>query len=332
MKTAPHYLLRRRQFLQAALVSSVIPTAWANPCSDPPEAIPGLPRGPFGRSSTAEEVTEGMDLSGLRVVITGCNSGLGYETMRVLTMRGAHVIGTARNAEKAMRATSSVKGRATPVVLELSDLDSVRAGAKTINDMNLPIDALICNAGIMALPELKLANGIELQFAVNHLGHFVFANELLERVKQAEQGRVVMLSSCAHFFAPEEGIDFDNLDGSKSYHPWRAYGRSKLANVLYAAELSRRLKGTNVTANSLHPGVIKTNLGRDLDRDPNDDSRYDKSIPQGASTQTYVAVSPIVTPISGQYFVDCNPAPASEFAADEKLAAKLWEVSEELTS
>ena len=292
MKSAPRHLLRRRQFVQAALVSSVVPAAWANPCSDPPEPVPGLPRGPFGRASTAEEVTEGMDLSGMRVVITGCNSGLGLETMRVLAMRGAHVIGTARTAEKAMRATRSVSGQATPVVLELSDLDSVRACASTINDMDLPIDALICNAGIMALPELKKANGIELQFAVNHLGHFVFANELLERVKQAEQGRVVMLSSCAHFFTPEGGIDFDNLDGAKSYHPWRAYGRSKLANVLYAAELSRRLEGTKVTANSLHPGVIKTNLARHVERDPDDEVPYDKSIPQGVSELRFGTLFP----------------------------------------
>ncbi len=323
-------LFSRRQILNRMTTLSVLaalpPAALAELITRTPKASP------FDADSTAESVTEGLDLSGKTYAITGANSGLGLETMRVLTLRGAHVIGIARTREKAERACATIDGETTPEFLDLAEWPSVVACAERIRAMGTPIDGLITNAGIMALPELELANGVEKQFAVNHLGHFVFANALLERVKQAKQGRVVMLSSCAHFFAPEEGIDFDNLDGSKSYHPWRAYGRSKLANVLYAAELARRLKGTNVTANSLHPGVIKTNLGRHLDRDPNDDSRYDKSIPQGASTQTYVAVSPIVTPISGQYFVDCNPAPASEFAADEKLAARLWEVSEERTS
>ena len=168
-----------------------------------------------------------------------------------------------------------------------------------------------------------------------HLGHFLFTNNLVDAVKKAKSPRIVIVSSCAHFGAPDVGIDFDNLDGSKSYAPWVAYGRSKLANGLFAAELSRRLAGTGITANSLHPGVIKTNLGRHLpDRPDNakDNDIYDKSIPQGAATQCYVAAHPIPAPISGQYFVDCNPAQASPLMYDEELAAKLWEVSERLTA
>jgi len=329
MNRQPRLTIDRRTLLQTAVLSTLaasLPRAWAG--------SPDLPVGPFGAESTAEEVTRGLDLSGMTVVVTGCNSGLGYETMRVLAMRGAHVIGTARTQEKGERACGSIDGHATPVVLELSDFDSVRACAQTIEEMDIPIDVLMCNAAIMALPELELVNGIERQFVVNHLGHFILVNSLLGTVKKADEGRIVMVSSGAHRFAPKNGIDFDNLDGSQSYEGWTAYGRSKLANGLFAAELARRLEGTPVTANSLHPGVIKTNLGRHLDRDDDDDDsgRYNKSIEQGAATQCYVATSPLIADVSGQYFVDCNPADPNPLMYDEALAARLWAVSEELTS
>jgi NAD(P)-dependent dehydrogenase (short-subunit alcohol dehydrogenase family) len=330
--------LRRRLFVQSTLAAALLPAAWAraNPCRGPqPEPEGELPRGPFGAASTAEEVTQGLNLNGKHVVVTGCNSGLGLETMRVLAGRGAHVIGTARTAEKAERACAGVTGTTTPMVLELGSYDSIHQCSREINALDIPVDILICNAGVMALPELKLVNGVEAQFAINHLGHFLFTNNLLGAVKKAQKARIVMVSSCAHFGAPEGGIEFDNLDGSRSYAPWPAYGQSKLANGLFAAELSRRLAGSGITANSLHPGVIKTNLGRHLP--PRDDAEdetsiYDKSIPQGAATQCYVAAHPTPAPISGQYFVDCNPAVGSPYLYDEGLARELWSVSEKLTS
>jgi len=329
MTEIPGFHSRRRLFLQAVLLGAAFPRAWA---ADAPGVYRSdLPHGPFGRESTAEEVTAGLDLTGMTAVVTGCNSGLGYETMRVLALRGAHVIGTARTEEKAQQACSGISGQTTPVVLELSNFESVNACADAIEALKRPIDMLICNAGIMALPDLQLVYGLERQFVVNHLGHFLLVTRLLEAVSRAKQGRVVMVSSRAHFMAPESGIDFDNLDGSLSYVPWEAYGRSKLANGLFAAELSRRMAGTRVTANSLHPGVIKTNLARHLGREI-DDSRFDKTIPQGAATQCYVAAHPIPAPISGEYFSDCNPAQASDLMYDEALAARLWSVSEELVS
>lgn len=328
----------RRLFIQSAVAAAVFPTAWAygSPCRGPQPNPPGdLPRGPFGIESTAEQVTAGLDLNGINVVITGCNSGLGYETMRVLASRGAHVIGTARTAEKAEKACASIAGKTTPVVLELGSYESIHACTDSINALNIPLDVLMCNAGIMALPEMKLVNGLEAQFAVNHLGHFLFTNNLMPAVSKAKNARIVILSSCAHFLAPETGIEFDNLDGSKSYAPWAAYGQSKLANGLFAAELSRRLDGTGITANSLHPGVIKTNLGRHLaprEDDKKDEDIYDKTTPQGAATQAYLAAHPAPANISGQYFADSNPALASEHMYNEELAAQLWDVSEKLTS
>src|SRR6188474_1697704 len=170
------------------------------------------PRSTFRADATAEEVTAGIDLTGKTVVVTGCNSGIGLETMRVLALRGAHVIGTARTLERGQVACASVQGSATPVVLELSDFDSVVACAEAIRAFDTPIDALVCNAGVL-LTELEQVRGLEMQFVVNHLGHFVLVNRLLDRVTAAPQGRVVVVGSMAHAQVPPGGIQFDNLSG-----------------------------------------------------------------------------------------------------------------------
>ena len=192
----------------------------------------------FNSSSTAEEVTEGIDLSGMTIAITGANSGLGYETMRVLALRGAHVIGIARTQEKAEEACASVKGQTTPMFLDLADWESVVRCAEGIRAMNIPLDGLITNAGIMALPELELVNGVEAQFAVNHLGHFILINQLREPVLAAPQGRFTLLSSRAHRRA-DKGIEFDNLDGSKHYDPWRRLRRLETRQRIVRAGTGR---------------------------------------------------------------------------------------------
>src|SRR5687768_16864605 len=215
--------------------------------------------------STAEEVTAGLNLSGKTAVVTGCNSGIGLETMRVLALRGAHVIGTARTLERGQEACASVRGKATPVVLELSDFDSVVACAEAIRGFDTPIDALVCNAGVL-LTELQQVRGLEMQFVVNHLGHFLLVNRLLDRVTAAPQGRVVVVGSMAHAQVPSGGIQFENLSGQG----WerQAYGHSKLANGLFSFELSKRLAGTRATSNSLHPGAVATNIMRNLNFTP----------------------------------------------------------------
>lgn len=329
--------INRRELIKGAATVAAAATVPACGGSDEPvERPPGVPVGPFGAKSTAEEVTAGIDLTGKTAVVTGANSGLGYESMRVLAMRGAHVIGTGRTAEKAGTACGSVEGKTTPVVLELSDLASVAACVEQIRRIGKPIDMLICNAGIMALPELQQVNGIERQFFVNHLGHFAFATGLVEQVRAAGQGRVVMLSSLAHRWASEAGIEFDNLSGERDYDPDRMYGQSKLANGLFAFELARRLEGTGVTANAVHPGIIMTNLGRHFAEWKKIAARligwtFMKSIEAGSATQCYVATNPALTDISGYYFADCNPQQPDKKMQDSALAAKLWEVSEELT-
>ena len=303
--------------------------------------MPGqvLAQSDFGADSTAEEVTAGLDLTGKTALITGANSGLGYETMRVLAMRGAHVIGAARTAEKAKTACDSVEGKTTPVVCELSDYGSAAQCAEDVKALGLPIDMLICNAGIMALPELEQVNGIERQFAVNHLGHFTLATRLMDEVKAAPQGRVVMVSSLGYKWAPPEGIQFDNLSGEKGeYDPNTSYGQSKLANALFAMELARRFEGTNATANAIHPGIINTNLGRHFPVYIRVFANlfgwmFMKSTPEGAATQTYVAAHPDLAETTGKYFEDCNIVePEGPHMMDPELAAKLWQVSEELTA
>ena len=285
----------------------------------------------FGYSSTADSVTEHVRLEGKTILVTGINSGLGHETMRVLASRGAHVIGAARTQDRANEAAATVSGQATGLACELSDPQSVSACVASIAGMGITLDAIICNAGIMALPNLKLVNGYECQFYTNHVGHFQLVTGLLDHL--ADSGRVVIVSSAAHRMAPKTGVDFDNLDGHAGYRAWSAYGQSKFANLLFAKELARRFDGTGKTANAVHPGVIKTNLGRGLGKATQRSMGLfaavaNKSVPQGAATQVFVATHPSLVAASGKYFADCNIAKARADADDTALAARLWDVSE----
>ena len=322
----------RRRFLSRAATLPL--AAYAGRATYAAKPLP--PPGPFGEESTAEEVTAGLDLTGKTALVTGCNSGLGYETMRVLASRGAQVLGTGRTREKAAAACASVEGRTTPLALELSDFASVAACAEEVQQMGMPIDMLILNAGIMALPELQQVYGLERHFVVNHLGHFILGHRLLEQVVAAPQGRVVVLSSSGHQWAPEAGIEFDNLSGERGYEPNRAYGHSKLANGLFSLELAKRLAGTRATSNSVHPGVINTNLGRHFEAWKLFLARligwaFMKSVEEGAATTCYVATSPQLAEVSGYYFADCKPLEPSAHMQDEAMAARLWQVSEDLT-
>ena len=295
------------------------------------------PRSPFTRRSTAEEVTAGVDLAGKTILITGCNSGLGLESMRVLAGLGAHIIGCARSREKAEMAAASAGIEITPAACELSDFDSVAACADEVHRLGCPIDVLMCNAGIMGLPELRQNYGLEMQFLTNHLGHFVLVSRLLSRVLQAPAGRVVMVSSLGHYFSVPGGINFENLSGELHYHPWTFYGQSKLANLLMSNELARRLEGTRATANAVHPGIIHTPLMRNLSGTLFNLSSLlswpvARSVGQGAATQCYVAAAPALEGVSGAFFADCNPARTSIHARNPDLAARLWDVSEELAA
>jgi NAD(P)-dependent dehydrogenase (short-subunit alcohol dehydrogenase family) len=304
--------------------------------------VPGAVRSSFDKKSTAEQVTNGVDLTGKTVLITGCNSGLGLETMRVMMLRGANVLGLARSKDKAAEAikqvkATGVKGEGQPFACELQEFDTVVKAAEEVKALGKPIDVLMLNAGIMALQQPEQVYGIEKHFVVNHLGHFILGNHLIEQVKAAPQGRVVIVSSMGYRWAPEAGIEFDNLDGKRDYTPNKMYGQSKLANGLFSLELARRLQGTTTTSNAIHPGVINTNLGRHFPFYVRIAASligwtFMKTVEEGAATQSYVATAPALATTSGLYFEDCNPViPQTAAMQDGELAKKLWATSEELT-
>lgn len=283
----------------------------------------------FGYNSTAESVTAGLDLSGRTILLTGSNSGLGLETVRVLTRRGAHVVALARTMDKARHALAGTAG--TPIACDLAEPESIRHAVAAISD-GPRLDALICNAGIMGIPERTVRHGLELQFLTNHVGHQILVTSLIDRL--AAGSRVVVVSSRAHARTYDEGIRLDDLDAARDYTAWGAYGQSKLANVLFARELSRRL-ADGAVANSLHPGVIATPLWRHM---PGFQQAalgivrplFLKSIPQGAATQTWLAVHPDAAERTGTYHADCNPTVASAHGQDDALAAALWDRTERI--
>ncbi|GMH28632.1 hypothetical protein Nepgr_030475 [Nepenthes gracilis] len=309
--------------------------------------VTGFP-GPsgFGSSSTAEQVTNGIQADNLTAIVTGGASGIGLETARVLALRGAHVIIAARNMEAAKEAKQMIlrenESACVDVLkLDLSSIRSIREFADNFSALNLPLNILINNAGIMFCPFQLSQDGIEMQFATNHMGHFLLTNLLIEKMKNTAktsgiEGRIVNLSSIAHHHTYKGGIRFDNINDEVGYSDKRAYGQSKLANILHANELAHRLKedGANITVNSVHPGLILTNL-----------FRYSfltfriikfftmliwKNVPQGAATTCYVALHPSLKGETGKYYIDCNEMPASDLTGDKALAKKLWDFSNKL--
>lgn len=326
----------RRQFLAHAGAGMVV--AGAVGCSRERVPTSGVPRGPFNANSTAAEVAAGTDLDGKIAVVTGCTSGIGFETMRVLADRGAYVLGTSRSIERAEAACRRVAGLTTPLALELGDRNSVVACADAVRSLQSPVDILICNAGYRGGGnERELVDGVEKHFAVNHLGHFLLVNRLLDRLFFAWQGRVVVVASRASYTkAPRQGILFDDLAMDTDYSDATAYGHSKLANVLYSQGLARRLLGTRITSNSLHPGVINTEIDRNL----NPVLQYlfgaltlvsGKSVEEGAATSCYVATSPLLGATSGEYFEDCNAVTIPDsHHGDSAMSDRLWDLSAKL--
>jgi len=291
---------------------------------------------PYGARSTADQVLAGIDLTRKRIVVTGCNSGIGFETMNALAANGAQVIGLARTCDSAQAACSAAGPSATPIACDLTDLESVDSAADSILRLPGPVDAIVANAGIANLPTLQTRYGIELQFLVNHIAHFALVNRLAASVRSGT-GRIVIVSSDASIKqAPAEGVLFDNLDGRRFYDPSTFYGQAKLAAALYAKELSRRLGPRGVSVNSLHPGSTRGtgfDKYRNLTRLSHRVARlFMKSPAQGAATQTLLAASPQVAGITGEYWSDCQIAQGNPLLADAALTRRLWEASERITS
>lgn len=300
----------------------------------------------FSSSSTAEEVTHGIDGSGLTAIVTGATGGIGAETARVLALRGVHVVLAIRNTETGKKVTETILTETPDAKVDIMELDlssqaSIRDFAARYRSSGLPLHILINNAGVLA-PKFTLSKDkIELHFATNHLGHFLLTNLLLETMKitsheQQIEGRIINVSSEGHRFASNKTFS-DQINDESSFNTLYAYGSSKLANILHAKELSRLLKeeGVNITANSLHPGFIVTDLFRKFNIFSalcNKVLRHvAKDVSQGAATTCYLALNPKVKGVTGEYFCDSNLAKPSSKAMDLELAKELWEFSLTLT-
>jgi NAD(P)-dependent dehydrogenase (short-subunit alcohol dehydrogenase family) len=303
----------------------------------------------FDAHSTADDVLAGLDLTGKLAVVTGGYSGLGLETTRALTEAGARVVVPARRPAVAQEAVAGIDGVEVDE-LDLGDLDSVRGFAERFLASGRRIDFMIDNAGIMACPETRVGPGWEAQFATNHLGHFALVNRLWP-VIQSGGARVVSVSSRGHHFS---GMRWDDVQWQRGdYDKWQAYGQAKTANVLFAVHLDRLGQEHGVRAFSLHPGGIMTPLQRHLpkeemiasgwiDEDGNPIPQVGFKTPQeGAATQVWAATSPQLDGLGGVYLEDCDiaePAPADgersgvkDWAVDPEQAARLWDLSAELT-
>jgi NAD(P)-dependent dehydrogenase (short-subunit alcohol dehydrogenase family) len=299
---------------------------------------------PFGFSSTASEVAAGHDLTGKRVIVTGAASGIGVETARALAGIGADVTLAVRNldagAEVAQEiATSTGNSNLHVASLELADRGSI---ADFVAKWEGPLHILVNNAGVMAMPEAHTPQGWEMQFAVNHLGHFALSLGLHNALVAADGARVVSVSSGAHMNSP---IVFDDIHFAfRTYEPWSAYGQSKTANVLFAVEAAKRWAQDGIAVNALMPGVIRTNLQRHVGNITLPADTW-KTTEQGAATSVLLAVSSLVNGVTGRYFADCNEAelvshrptelPASlnglaPYAIDSANAERLWEMSLEM--
>jgi len=313
----------------------------------------------FGATSTTDEVLDGVNLSGKRVLVTGASAGLGVETARTLAAHGATVVGAARDLDKAHRATEPVRNGAAHggslelVELDLASLKSVRACADALVKEGKPFDVVICNAGVMACPKGTTSDGFETQFGTNHLGHFVLVNRIVSLMHSGS--RLVNLSSAGHRFSDVD-LDDPNFEHTP-YTEFGAYGRSKTANILFAVEFDRRHKAKGVRAAAVHPGGIQTELGRYMTAEVRDQLLKNieeanktaglapfqwKTIPQGAATTVWSGFAAPAEDVGGKYCEDCHVAELQEnpnlrngvraYALDPDRARALWTKSEEMVA
>ncbi|MCF0074231.1 SDR family NAD(P)-dependent oxidoreductase [Dyadobacter sp. CY261] len=293
----------------------------------------------YGFETTGDEILEGIDLSGKRIIVTGSTSGIGAETVRALAKAGAEVTMAVRNvevgrkvADEIMQATGNRK--VTVQQLELSDFASVRS---FVSNWNEPLDVLINNAGVMGIPYLqKISEGIEMQFMTNYLGHFALSVGLHKFLKAAPAARIVMVSSSGHLLCP---VLFDDINFNFiSYDPWLSYGQSKTACILFAVGAARRWREDGIAVNALNPGAILTNLQRHVGGKLRSAPEFHKTVQEGAATSILLSASPVVRNVSGAYFEDCNEAEVvtsrperfagvAKYALDPDGADRLWDLS-----
>lgn len=307
----------------------------------------------FGANTTADEVLDGLRLQGVRILVTGGSGGLGKEAARALAARGAEVILAARSEDKLAQARADIvdatgNAKVATLVLDLASLDSVRAAATEFLARYQSLDVLINNAGVMASPLLRTADGFEMQLGVCHLGHFLFTGLIMPALLEAAPARIVNLSSAGHQIAD---VDFDDPNYvERDYDKWQAYGQAKSANVLFSVALNQRLAATGVTSNAVHPGTIaETELARHMGPEdfetlmamqPEGAVMEFKSQAAGAATSVWAATAPELDGRGGLYLEDCQPGELNEGdtlqggylerVLDPVRAEALWQLSEQL--
>lgn len=307
----------------------------------------------FGWASTTDEVLEGKDLSGRTVFVTGANSGLGQETARALASRGAHVVMAGRDQSKLDESVAAIhadhpRAQLDTITVDLTSLENIRAATSRARQRFQKIDILINNAGVMATPFLHTADGFEMQFGTNHLGHFALTAELMPLIERGHLKRIVNLSSRGHFMGP---VHFEDPNYQhRPYDPWTSYGQSKTANVLFTVGLEQHFAVLGIHAYAVHPGGIETNLGRHMSPEMRDglmqrvtaaDSNFRwKTIPQGAATSCWAATAEALEGRGGVYCEDCRVAEVDDesqvsgvrsYALNPSYAERLWALSEQLT-
>lgn len=281
-------------------------------------------------------------VTGKVVIITGGNAGIGKEAAVGLAARGARVVITSRDTAKGAAAVADIRERSGHDTVETMPLDlasfaSIRVFARDLLDRCDRVDVLLNNAGLVVGQRTLTRDGFETTFGVNHLGHFVLTGLLLDRLRASAPTRIVNVSSDAHRGA-RRGLDFDDLQSERSYRSFNVYSKSKLANIYFTRELARRLEGTGVTANALHPGFVGSRFGRDGDIGLLGDigmvlvRPFAISAENGARTSVYLASSPDVAATTGGYFYRCAPREPSKVAQDDEAARRLWAASEELAA
>uniref|UniRef100_V9L1T7 Cytosolic 5'-nucleotidase 1B n=1 Tax=Callorhinchus milii TaxID=7868 RepID=V9L1T7_CALMI len=292
-----------------------------------------------GPGGGRRRVTMAMPMRGKTVIVTGANSGIGKAAAGELARAGARVILACRDPRAAQEAVADIRrltpaGELLPRRLDLSSLSSVTSFCQQVLQEETRLDVLINNAGIFQCPYMKTEDGFEMQFGVNHLGHFLLTNLLLDLLKRSAPSRIVVVSSKLYKYGE---INFDDLNSEKNYNKSFSYSRSKLANILFTHELDKRLVGTGVTVNVLHPGIVRTNLGRHINIPMLGMPLFKmvswaffKTPLQGAETPLYLATAPEVEQVSGKYFGDCKEEELLPKAKDDAVAKKLWEVSERM--
>tara|TARA_Y100001970_G_scaffold274361_1_gene373961 strand:- start:124 stop:972 length:849 start_codon:yes stop_codon:yes gene_type:complete len=278
-----------------------------------------------------------FDITNKNILITGATSGIGRAAALKLSLLGANIFFVARNEQKAQILVDEISEisdtKAVPIIGDLSSQTDIHSVAKVFNSLNIPLHVLLNNAGLINKERKETVDGLEEVFAINHIAYFLLTMLLIDRLKEANNSRIVNVSSGAHAFV--KGFNFEDYQAKNAYKPFQVYGYSKLANILFTKKLSDILKEDNITVNCLHPGVVGTSFGQN-------NGNFQKilfyiakpfmrSSEKGAETSIYLCSSSDVSDVSGEYFYNCKLAKTTKWAQSQRDADRLWDLSKDLT-